>query len=196
MTWEAVTALSSLLSAVIVGFAAIAAIVQIRHLRLGNQLEAILDIYAQFNSREMTEARAFIEDELTETLPRDTDGRTSVADIGTLDPRVTMVANFHTQVGSLVVDGFLDERLVWRLAPVFDRVWRPLAPIAAAIRSERGYAMWSDFEYVAALRERITPDTFLSRYPAWFQQRLRAELAPLAERDSAARTKSRFGARS
>jgi hypothetical protein len=45
MTWEAVTALATLVSAVVVAVAATAAVLQIRHLRAGNQLEAILRIY-------------------------------------------------------------------------------------------------------------------------------------------------------
>lgn len=58
MSWEAITALSTLASAVVVTVAALAAVRQIRHFHLGNQLDVVLRIYERFDSVEMIEENA------------------------------------------------------------------------------------------------------------------------------------------
>lgn len=170
VTWEAVTALSACASAVIVLIAAVAAIYQIRHLRSGNQLQAVLRIYDVFNSAEMVAARRYCLEELPQILA----GENAAAAIvgGTLDARLLLVGNFSNELGVLVIDGFLDERLVWPLVPVTARVWAIVEPIAKEWRARRADPVWADFEYIAALQDRITKQTHMDRYPAWFRARL------------------------
>lgn len=173
MTWEALTALGTLISAVIVAVAAGAAVLQIRHLRAGNQLEAILRIYDKFNSNEMLAARAYCLNELPAVLTERTARGAPLA--SEIDPRVTFAGNFFNEIGALVVDGFLDERLVWPMVPIAGRLWRIICPIAQELRSRRPDPVWADFEYVAALEERVTRDTHVARFPMWFRPRLTAE---------------------
>jgi hypothetical protein len=87
---------------------------------------------------------------------------------------LTLVGNFNNEVGALVVDGFLDERLIWPLVPLTARVWRIVALVLHEWRRTRTDPVWADFEYIAALEERITPGAYLGRYPAWFRARLKA----------------------
>lgn len=173
MTWEALTALGTLISAAIVAVAAGAAVLQIRHLRAGNQIEAILRIYDKFNSSEMLAARAYCLNELPAVLADRISRRASLA--SEIDPRATSVGNFFNELGVLVVDGFLDERLVWPMVPIAARLWRVVSPVAQELRRERPDPVWADFEYVAALEERITRDTHVGRFPAWFRPRLTEE---------------------
>jgi hypothetical protein len=180
VTWEAVSALASLASAFVVAIAAIAAVLQIRHLRAGNQLEAILGIHATFNEARMVEARAYVLYEFPAHFAADPPD-----DARPLDPRVLLVANFHNEIGALVADGFLVERLVWPLVPVTSNLWKALEPAARALRATRADPIWADFEYIASLRERITSEMYLSRYPEWFRRRLRDELAGLPPRPDA-----------
>jgi hypothetical protein len=173
MRWEEVTALAALASAIVVAVAATAAVLQIRHLRAGNQLEAILRIYDTFNSTEMVEARRYCIYELPGILADDT-SRAALLGAAQLDRRISLVGNFNNQIGTLVVGGFLDERLIWPLIPLAARVWRTVAPIAHEWR-RRNDPIWFDFEYIAALEERVTRETHISRFPAWFQERLHAK---------------------
>jgi hypothetical protein len=177
MTWEAVTAVATLASAIVVAVAATAAVLQIRHLRAGNQLQAILRIYDIFNSAEMVAARRYCIDDLPAVLS-DESSRAALA-AGTIDPRLLLVGNFNNELGALVVDGFLDERLVWPVVPVAARIWKVVEPIALEWRQGREDPVWADFEYIAALQGRITRDTHIDRFPGWFRQRLRARDARL-----------------
>jgi hypothetical protein len=67
--WEAVTALATVASTLVVAVAAIAAVLQIRHQRAANQLEAILRMYERFDGAETVEARRFCADELPPNQP-------------------------------------------------------------------------------------------------------------------------------
>jgi hypothetical protein len=177
VSWEAVTALGALASAIVVAVAATAAVLQIRHLRAGNQLEAILRIYDTFNSTEMVEARRYCIYELPGILA-DNASRAALLGAAQLDRRISLVGNFNNEIGTLVVAGFLDERLIWPLIPLAARIWRTVAPIAHEWRRKRNDPIWFDFEYIAALEERVTPDTHISRFPAWFRARLQSEKEP------------------
>jgi hypothetical protein len=170
MSWEALTAVGTVLSALVVAVAAIAAVVQIRHLRAANQLEAILGIYESFNSNEMVLARRYCANDLPALLKDPT--WLSNMKSSEIDPRVTFVGNFFNEIGALLVDGFLDERLVRPLVPTASQLWSILSPIALEWRKHRTDPVWADFEYLAALAERTTRATYVARFPAWFRARL------------------------
>jgi hypothetical protein len=173
MNWEALTALGTLLSTLVVAVAAMAAVVQIRHLRAANQLEAILRIYDVFNSAEMMASRQYWFNELPNLL-KDDDFRARVLGSRQVDPRLTLVGNFYNEIGALVVDGFLDERLVWPLVPIAGRLWQTAGPIAQEWRRQQPDPVWADFEYIAALDEHVTRETHIGRFPRWFRARLQA----------------------
>jgi hypothetical protein len=48
-------------------------------------------------------------------------------------------------------------------------------------RTKREDPVWADFEYIAALQQRITRDTHIDRFPGWFRQRLRARNAGISD---------------
>lgn len=170
MGWDAVGALSALASTIVVAVAAFAAILQIRHLRAANQLTAILRLYERFDTPEMVEARRFVSDDLP---PQLADRATLWAIArGSLDPRVTLLTSFYSEIGSLVVDGFVDERFVNRLGPPIIRAWAVLEPLAYAIRRDRPEPVWAGFEFIAAQQEAYTRAMRLGRYPRWFQKQL------------------------
>lgn len=171
MTWEAVTALSTLVSAIVVAVAAVAAVLQIRHLRAGNQLDAILRIYDTFNGSEMVQARRYCLNELPAALADETSRAALLR--GEIDPRLTLVGNFSNEIGALVADGFLDARLILPLVPLTARLWRIAEPVAIEWRKRRADPIWADFEFIAALDERASRREYIARYPAWFQARFK-----------------------
>jgi hypothetical protein len=178
MSWEALTALGTLFSAIVVAVAAVAAVAQIRHLRAGNQLEAILRIYDVFHGAEMMAARRYLYNELPHVLKDDETRRSLSGADRQVDPRVTLVGNFFNEVGALVVDGFLDERLIWPLVPNAARAWQIVSPLALEWRRQQDDPVWADFEYIAALAENVTRNTHIGRFPEWFQARLHTEAQP------------------
>jgi len=191
MSWEALTAVGTLGSALVVAVAAGAAVLQIRHLRAANQLEAILKIYDTFNSNEMVVARRFCLNELPRALAPESSYAAPPQDI---DPRVLLVGNFFNEIGALVVDGFLDERLVWPLVPTAGRLWLVLSRLAHEWRRQRPDPVWADFEYIAALEEHVTQSTHIARFPGWFRARLLPAKPADGEFSAAAAHESQSGA--
>jgi len=179
MSWEAVSALATLASAIVVAVAATAAVMQIRHIHLGNQLEVVLRIYERYDSGEMAEARRYVYETLPDVIQDEPTRRAMAATV--LDPRIAVLTGFYMEIGALIADGLLEERLINRLGPSVARAWNVLAPLAAELRSLNPEPIWAGFEFFAALHERTTADQRIRRYPRWFQARLRRGIGLIAD---------------
>jgi len=144
-----------------------AAILQIRHLQAGNQLGAILRINERHDSPEMEEARRYCFVDLPKALT-DSSRRNAIY-AGELDPRLRLLASFYVEIGALIADGFLEERLINRLGPPILLAWNIVEPIAYALRKIESSPRWAAFEFLAVQQRRLTMADRLARYPRWFQ---------------------------
>lgn len=161
MSAEWVTALSSLATFVVVGASAVAALIQLRHMRNVNQLAVLNDVRHTMESPEFREALRFVVHE-TPKLQDNAAFRKAISSIGTPEwEKIGLVGNFFDQAGVFVKHGMVDRDLacdVWNL-PV-TRSWDALAPVIASKRATLGYRVWEDFEYLVILCRR-----FRARYP-------------------------------
>jgi hypothetical protein len=164
VSWEALTALASVASALIVLVASIAAVLQLRHLRLANQLEAYLDIMTSFQSPEMTAARHFLAT-CDMTDPTTVESLTSPV----VEPRVLTVGTHFQTVARLLNLGVLDEELFAGYHDTAPRIWTKLKPVADVLRRRASSPIWIDFEYLVyrSKRDHLVK-RFLARYPADF----------------------------
>ncbi len=67
MSWEAISAGAAVVTTVVITATAIAALIQIRQLKLATQLEGFLALHREYASPEMYAAREYVANE----LPRD-----------------------------------------------------------------------------------------------------------------------------
>lgn len=166
MSWEALTALASVASALIVLVASAAAVLQLRHLRLANQLQAYLDIMTAFQSPEMSAARHFL-------ATCDMTDPTTVASLTSpvVEPRVLAIGTHFQMVARLLNRGVLDEELFAGYHDTAPRIWTKLKPVADVLRQRAPSPIWIDFEYLVyrSKRDRLVK-RFLARYPADFIQ--------------------------
>jgi hypothetical protein len=159
VSWEAVSALASLLSSVAVLAAVLVAIRQVRvgaaqveHLRKATQLEGTMKIFAMLSSPEMQRARRFIAIDLPERLG-DPKFRAEVPLLA-MSPSVEehgelAVLRVMEMIGAYVKHGLLDAEIVfdyWAPAVIFG--WEHLTAlgIIAIHREALGPAMWENFE--------------------------------------------------
>ncbi len=147
---------------------AIAALVQIRHLRAGNELEAILQLAEELETERMQTALRFVRFGLDEALERPT-YRRDLAELGFVDSSVhlEMIAcNWFDRVGSLVKLRLIDERTFLDLfARLIIYYWDHLAPAIALLRRNRGVGQYENFEYLAALARTWKADHPDGTYP-------------------------------
>jgi len=152
MSWEAVTAIASLITAIVIAATAITAVIQIRHLRTANQLSAALNLYAEQDGAELRKARTFVSTELEERM-RDPAFREALL-TGTIDRDVHIeikLGNYWEKFGLLMRTGLLDKILFlsWGSGACVND-WRLLRDVTRALRTHRPTA-WRDFEYLARL---------------------------------------------
>ena len=138
----------------VIAATAIAAVVQLRHLRANNQLEGLLSVLARVEDSNFNRWVTSAQRQLPQMLA-DPDYRRSVVD-GTFDRDVAWLnlANSYDWVGSLVknrlipVDAFLN---VYALR--VQQAWKVIQPVAALVRPVAGDSVWENFEYLCVKAE-------------------------------------------
>jgi hypothetical protein len=141
-------------SLIVVLAAAVAAIVQLRHLRASNELEALLTLTEQLRDPEMQKAFRYVQTELDRHL-EDVSYRGELAHLGYIaadaHPEVE-VCNWFNEVGALVKNRLVDEGTFLDLfARLVTYYWSRLEVVVAIMRRERGAGQYENFEYLAYL---------------------------------------------
>jgi hypothetical protein len=160
---EWVAAIAAMGTFVVIAASAIAALVQLRHVRSANQISLFTAYNTEFDSPEFTAAFTFVRTE----LPKYSFSDEELAALSTgvmSGPLLAArsIANFFEDMGSFVLTGVLHESIVCNLYSenVVD-AWKAIAPIAFFIRTHRKMpSIWENFEYLAVLSEK-----FMERYP-------------------------------
>jgi hypothetical protein len=152
VTPEMVSALAESGTLVVICASVIAALIQLRHIRAGNQLQALLSLERDFRGPAMQSALRYVQEELPEKL-EDPAYRRELETIGFIDPALhpEMVAcNWLNEMGTLVKRGLVSEDTFMDLfARLIAHCWRQIAPAVAIMRRTRGEAQYHDFEYLA-----------------------------------------------
>lgn len=163
MSLEALNSVAAVGTFVVIGATAIAAVIQLRHLRASNQLQGLLTVLARVEDANFNEwvdgARRLI----AERMP-DPAYRRSIVD-GTFEtsnnPWLNL-ANSYEWVGSLVRQGLISEAAFMDVySSVVIRAWRIVEEITALRRRKSGPAIWENFEYIF-VRAQMWED----RYPS------------------------------
>ena len=177
MSIEWVSTIGSLLTVLIVGATAIAALVQLRHMRAGNQINAILTIGEKFMEPRYEDARALVTRGLEQAL-QDPRFRAHVIARSRRDPlpdisaeqlamlrAVNLVGNMFEEIGNLVKNGIVDEYLL--LDEYVTQVlgmWNRLEPYTALTRDVTGdMGLWDNFEYLT-----VRAQVFIAAHPTTY----------------------------
>lgn len=163
MNAEWVTAIATAGTFLVIAASAIAALMQLRHMRTGNQISAYNECRETMEGPEFREALAFIRNEIPQRLA---DPETVAAITGSALRNeyagIRLVANLFESMGLFVKTGMMDEAIACELwsAIVLDS-WNNLRPLTAKLRERHGPGIWINFEYMAVLSE-----DFIARSPA------------------------------
>lgn len=163
MSADWVTAIATAGTFVVIAASAAAALVQLRHMRTGNQISAYNECRETMDSREFREALAFIRGELPERLKNQATVKQIAAEgLPGEYAGVRLVANLFESMGLFVRTGMMDERIACELwSGIILDTWNTLRPITATARAQRGQGLWVNFEYMAVLAT-----DFFERYGA------------------------------
>lgn len=167
MSLELVNTIATLTTAAVIGATAIAALVQLRHLRAANQITALLAVQNELDSIDYREADILVRNNLPRLLEDPGFCRFEIAmslrrahDVDEHYLRVRQAANLigntFENIGSMVKNGILDKHLVMDIYSwIIDGQWRQLAGLTALARVTTGEpSIYENFEYIAALSKR------------------------------------------
>lgn len=154
---EAVSAWAAVGTLVVIGASAVAALIQLRHMRAGNQLEALLSLERDFRSSVMQSALLYVQDELP-TQMEDAAYRGELQALGYVDTDAhpeLVVCNWFNEIGTLVKHGLVSEDAFMDLfARLIVYCWNKTSPAIAVMRRSRGDFQYHDFEYLTVQAKR------------------------------------------
>lgn len=169
MNPEWVTALATVFTALVIGASAVAALIQIRHLRRGNEIELIAKWTEVIESEQFQRARAFVTNEMPAILADPAQvRRLSWNPLPAELAQLRVVCNHFESIGAFVRLGSIDAKVACELwALVVLECWRGVAPVAALVRVRyKTDAVWDKFEYLAVLSEQYLAANPEGTYPA------------------------------
>jgi hypothetical protein len=164
MTAEWLTAIGTLGTFVVIAASAVAALLQIRHMRSGNAISLLTAYNNEFDTQDFQLAFNYVRSELPIRLEDDAvlealaDAPPFVGEFAA----IRTIANFFEDMGAFVFTNLLDRRIVCTLyAENVTSAWRSIAPVAALLREKLDVpSVWENFEYLAVLA-----DDFIKQYP-------------------------------
>ena len=168
MQLELLNTFGTLATVAIVAATAFAALVQLRHLRAGNQINAMISIGDKFQSTEFTRSVEIVGPDLDATMgdPMFRDyliAHSRRIPFGEVPARykdvrhaALLVGNTYEELGILIKNGIVDrEMFLDRYCGVATGAWRSLESFLAFIRElTDDPAIWENFEMIVALSRR------------------------------------------
>jgi len=155
MSPEWVTAASAGLTLVVIAVTAFAALRQMAHMRMGNQVALFTAYNTEWDSPQFSAAFAFVRTLRAGDLNEETlQGFITGSWPGELHS-IRLIANFFEDMGAFVYSGILSKEIVCTLysSNVLE-TWESLAPIVHYVREGRqSQAIWEFFEYLAVASE-------------------------------------------
>jgi hypothetical protein len=169
MSPDWITTTATVFTAIVIAASAAAALIQIRHMRKGNEIEIIDKWTATVESEQFERARSFITGELQQILADP--ARVHALSWNPLPPefaQVRVICNHFESIGTFIKLRSVDARVACELwAFVVVDCWRAIAPVAAMLRKRVGRdAIWENFEYLAVLAEQHLKTHPDGTYPA------------------------------
>jgi hypothetical protein len=184
MSLELTNTIAALLTVTIVAVTALAALIQLRHLRAGNQINALLSVSEKLDSREFTDALTDVNRDLKAALADPTFRDYEIAIYRRLPPpnvneryvdlhhACVLIGNTFELLGVLVKNRIIEKRIfVDHYCSVVLGAWNLLADRTALGREVGDPCGWEYFEYLAVLSEdwiEAHPSTYpkgIRRYP-------------------------------
>jgi hypothetical protein len=167
MSYEAITAFSALGTFLVIAATAIAALVQLRHLRQSNQLSGLLSVLQLFQDPHFHELIDFVRTDLPKRMedPEFVAGLNEIPIDRRKHPELHL-AELYEEIGSFVRSGLIDEDLFlqghWYNVLLY---WKLLLPVIAVGRKSRPY-IFENFELLASRAQAWSDRHPHGNYPA------------------------------
>jgi hypothetical protein len=177
MSLELLNTIASAATVVVVSATAIAALIQLRHLRVSNQINAMLQIGGSFEGAAYADAYLLVGRDLDQVMSDPSFRAYELAHardlpLPNIDPEqlavrraVILIGNMYDEMGMLVRNRIIDKKLfVYQYSSHVIEQWNRLSGYIAFVREASGRnSTWEMFEYLVVLTQdfaRENPDTY------------------------------------
>lgn len=159
MSAEWVTAIGTVGTFLVITASALAALMQLRHMRGSNQIVALTECRETLESPEFREAQRFVSYELPKRLADPVERARIAQPQSQFEGEyqaIDTVANFFESMGMFVRNRIIDQTLACELwSYVVLRNWNALVPIVTYVREDlQEPSVWENFEYLAWLSQK------------------------------------------
>ena len=137
---------------VVIAVTAIAALIQLSHLRVNNQLQVLLTIIRMPNEPELSASFDFVAGQLRRRL-EDPQFRAELEDLTPADRHLhkeLRVCDYYERLGSCIKFGLIPAHLYLDNSSP-ENFWKILEPAIAIYRRRRGPTAYENFEYLVML---------------------------------------------
>ncbi len=168
----------------VIAATAIAAVVQLRHLRSGNQLNVLLTLMQMWDTPDMQNHIQYVRGVLQEKF-KDPKFLAQFQERGVsrADHPELLVADYWEQIGSFTKYALIDEQSWLDIAaPQVVRSWDDLEPAIGSMREQFGPAAFENFEFIA-----VRAKLWMSHHPDGYYPANVPRMAQLKARDLMAR---------
>ena len=153
MSWEAISAATALLTLLVIAATAVAAIIQLRHMRAGNTISGFIGVMDRWASAEGRALQNYVLGGELEQRLQEPAYRAELAS-GRPDrlkhPEVAYL-DFWESVGMFVkLDYFPEAAMFESGGPIAIMAWEKLKPVIALIRRTRGSTAYDNYEYLVS----------------------------------------------
>ncbi len=151
MSAEQLNIVTSVATFLVLTAAAIAALVQLRHIRVSNECSAFTEAFELWYSPQVQASLGFIQNELPAKM-KDPEFRRELDTAGPVDrsrhPELHYI-DYMDNVGVYVMLGGLREDMILHAASqLLVTSWQMLSPTVAIVRRKRGQQLYISFEYL------------------------------------------------
>jgi Domain of unknown function (DUF4760) len=168
VTPEWLTAIGTLGTFLVIAASAIAALIQLRHMRGSNQIAALTEFRETMESDKFQTAQTFVSFELPKRLkdPVERVKATTLPFSGEYAATST-VANMFESLGGLIKSGVIDRDVACDVvAYIVVRNWEAMLPLTTYLRRTLDNpALWENFEYLTLLSKRFHAKHPRGAYP-------------------------------
>jgi hypothetical protein len=163
MHLDVVNVIATVGTFVVIAASAVAALIQLRHMRGSNQITALNEFRETLESGEISDAQRFVSFVLPERMLDQAERLKMITLPFSGDyEKIGTIANLFESLGEFVKIGIIDAKIacdIWGVVVV--RNWNALSPLTTYIRTTLGIPqLWENFEYLTILAKR-----YLERYP-------------------------------
>lgn len=160
MTLELINTLATCATFLVIMASAIAALLQLRHLRAGNDLQGLLKVLETAYQPAIQEAFDFLSHDFPEKM-KDPAFRQELLEhpIDSHVHKELIAMEYYERIGSFVKNGMISQRFYLDCSSP-DLYWSSLAPVVSAMRESHGKSAYENFEYLVVLSQEWN-----ARYP-------------------------------